>query len=452
MELSRSEPLANPPQPGDPAPLQRGRRSGRAQSRAPAAATRSPSSTIAAAHLWRARATRRPRRQRAARPRPRARAARDPRACSTPSISRRRSSARSRRASCRSPVNTLLTAADYRYILGDSRASARDRLGRALMAGFEPAHGASWPAICATSSSPASGCTRAARTSPRCWPRPSDAAADRPPRPATMPASGCIPRARPARPRARCTCSRSMIQTAELYAAPVLGIAESDVVFSAAKLFFAYGLGNALTFPMAVGATTVLTAERPTPARSCRDACRSTADDLLRRADALRRDARQPGSAAARGRRAAPLRLGRRGAARRDRPALERAHRRRDPRRASARPRCCTSSSPTGPATCATARPASRCRATSCASSTSTERDVAGGRDRRAVQSTARPRRMTTGTTASKSRATFVGEWTRSGDKYRPRRGRLLRLLRPHRRHAQGRRASGSRPPRSRRR
>src|SRR5207244_2468904 len=39
-----------------------------------------------------------------------------------------------------------------------------------------------------------------------------------------------------------------------------------DVVFSAAKLFFAYGLGNALTFPMSVGATTVLMAERPTPA------------------------------------------------------------------------------------------------------------------------------------------------------------------------------------------
>jgi benzoate-CoA ligase len=41
----------------------------------------------------------------------------------------------------------------------------------------------------------------------------------------------------------------SLIQTAELYAKPVLGIREDDVVFSAAKLFFAYGLGNALTFP-----------------------------------------------------------------------------------------------------------------------------------------------------------------------------------------------------------
>ena len=58
----------------------------------------------------------------------------------------------------------------------------------------------------------------------------------------------------------------SMIQTAELYARPVLGIKESDVVFSAAKLFFAYGLGNGLSFPMAVGATAVLMAERPTPA------------------------------------------------------------------------------------------------------------------------------------------------------------------------------------------
>jgi len=57
----------------------------------------------------------------------------------------------------------------------------------------------------------------------------------------------------------------SAIQTAELYAGPVLGIREDDVVFSAAKLFFAYGLGNALTFPMAFGATTVLMAERPTP-------------------------------------------------------------------------------------------------------------------------------------------------------------------------------------------
>ena len=53
--------------------------------------------------------------------------------------------------------------------------------------------------------------------------------------------------------------------TAELYGTPILGITERDVCFSAAKLFFAYGLGNALSFPLSVGATTILMAERPTP-------------------------------------------------------------------------------------------------------------------------------------------------------------------------------------------
>ncbi len=53
--------------------------------------------------------------------------------------------------------------------------------------------------------------------------------------------------------------------TAELYGARLLQLREDDVCFSAAKLFFAYGLGNALTFPLSVGATTLLMAERPTP-------------------------------------------------------------------------------------------------------------------------------------------------------------------------------------------
>ncbi len=53
--------------------------------------------------------------------------------------------------------------------------------------------------------------------------------------------------------------------TAELYGKPILGLSEQDICFSAAKLFFAYGLGNALSFPLSVGATVVLMAERPTP-------------------------------------------------------------------------------------------------------------------------------------------------------------------------------------------
>ncbi|HTS41080.1 MAG TPA: benzoate-CoA ligase family protein [Xanthobacteraceae bacterium] len=53
--------------------------------------------------------------------------------------------------------------------------------------------------------------------------------------------------------------------TNDLYAGPVLGLNEKDVCYSVAKLFFAYGLGNALTFPMSVGAATVLLPDRPTP-------------------------------------------------------------------------------------------------------------------------------------------------------------------------------------------
>jgi benzoate-CoA ligase len=58
----------------------------------------------------------------------------------------------------------------------------------------------------------------------------------------------------------------SLIETAVLYAQATLGLQDSDVMLSAAKLFFAYGLGNSLTFPLAVGGTAVLMAERTTPA------------------------------------------------------------------------------------------------------------------------------------------------------------------------------------------
>lgn len=57
----------------------------------------------------------------------------------------------------------------------------------------------------------------------------------------------------------------SLKATADTYGRQVLGIEGNDIIFSAAKLFFAYGLGNAMTFPMSVCATTILLAERPTP-------------------------------------------------------------------------------------------------------------------------------------------------------------------------------------------
>ena len=53
--------------------------------------------------------------------------------------------------------------------------------------------------------------------------------------------------------------------TDDLYGGPYFGLTEQDVCYSVAKLFFAYGLGNALTFPMSAGATTVLLPDRPTP-------------------------------------------------------------------------------------------------------------------------------------------------------------------------------------------
>src|SRR5207253_10634443 len=56
-----------------------------------------------------------------------------------------------------------------------------------------------------------------------------------------------------------------MVLCCETYAKEVLGIRPTDRVYSAAKLFFAYGLGNACFFPMGVGAQSVLYPHRPTP-------------------------------------------------------------------------------------------------------------------------------------------------------------------------------------------
>jgi benzoate-CoA ligase len=67
------------------------------------------------------------------------------------------------------------------------------------------------------------------------------------------------------RPKGTVHVQGSLYHTAELYGRQVLGLQDTDVTFSAAKLFFAYGLGNGLSFPLSVGATCMLMAERPTP-------------------------------------------------------------------------------------------------------------------------------------------------------------------------------------------
>jgi benzoate-CoA ligase len=57
-----------------------------------------------------------------------------------------------------------------------------------------------------------------------------------------------------------------MLASVDTYGNQVLKVRENDICFSAAKLFFAYGLGNGLYFPFSIGATTVLMPDRPTPA------------------------------------------------------------------------------------------------------------------------------------------------------------------------------------------
>jgi benzoate-CoA ligase len=156
-------------------------------------------------------------------------------------------------------VNTLLTPKDYEYMLADSRAKALI-VSESLLPQFAGVVGKLPFLKHVIVSGAAAGHTAfkdiLAGGSPDLAPAPttSDDACF------WLYSSGST-----GMPKGTVHVHSSMIQTAELYARGVLGYKESDVVFSAAKLFFAYGLGNALTFTLAVGATAVLMAERPTP-------------------------------------------------------------------------------------------------------------------------------------------------------------------------------------------
>ncbi len=157
------------------------------------------------------------------------------------------------------PINTLLTTEDYRYMLNDSRARCLI-VSEALLPKFLPlmdslphlkhvvVSGAQATDFLAFDDLLASGAPEfaAAPTSADdiCF---------------WLYSSGST-----GRPKGAVHLQSHLIRTAELYAHPVLEIDESDVVFSAAKLFFAYGLGNGLTFPFSVGATAILYSGRPT--------------------------------------------------------------------------------------------------------------------------------------------------------------------------------------------
>lgn len=162
------------------------------------------------------------------------------------------------------PVNTLLTAADYTYLLADSRARVLV-VSDALYAKLEPAIQASpfLKAVVVATSPP--GGPDGGR--PRL-----DALLDEaPPLTEVAPTSPddvafwLYSSGSTGAPKGALHLHSHLVQTAALYARGVLGVGEGDVIYSAAKLFFAYGLGNALTFPLYAGATAVLCAERPTP-------------------------------------------------------------------------------------------------------------------------------------------------------------------------------------------
>ena len=179
------------------------------------------------------------------------------------------------------------------------------------------------------------------------------------------------------------------MRTAALYARAVLGIRDDDVVFSAAKLFFAYGLGNALTFPLAVGAHRGPHGRAADAGGRSRASCASAQPTIFGGVPTLFASLLADADVRAHG--LSPrLRVSTSAGEALPRTSAKRGARASAPTSstASARPRCCTSSSRTAPATSATARPASRCPATS---SSCARRRRAGRRRRRGLALGARP-------------------------------------------------------------
>ena len=163
------------------------------------------------------------------------------------------------------PVNTLLTPADYLHMLVDSRARVLvvsdvllPRVELALASVAAP------PRVIVARSPLGGEAGEHPRLEALCEGLADElAAADTTPDDVAfwLYSSGST-----GAPKAAIHLHAHLVRTAVFYAQGVLGLRADDVVYSAAKLFFAYGLGNALTFPLYVGATAVLRAERPTPA------------------------------------------------------------------------------------------------------------------------------------------------------------------------------------------
>ena len=182
------------------------------------------------------------------------------------------------------PVNTLLTPDDYAHLLRDSRArivvvseALLDRFAPALedqphvervVVAGGAAHGGAAPAgVGSSSARPRTAAGTGAVDDFRL----ADLLAAASPRLDAAPttcddvAFWLYTSGSTGVPKGSMHLHRDLVTTAEHYGVATLGIREDDLVYSAAKLFFAYGLGNAMTFPFHVGATTVVLAGRPTP-------------------------------------------------------------------------------------------------------------------------------------------------------------------------------------------
>jgi benzoate-CoA ligase len=157
------------------------------------------------------------------------------------------------------PTNTLLKSQDYRYMLNDSRATVAI-VSEALLPQLAAIPRDELPylqhlVIDGAPTAGAIGFDQLLAASPALEPESTgkdDAAF-------WLYSSGTT-----GFPKGAVHLHHDIVHTVVCYAQGVLGMSDADRTFSVAKLFFAYGLGNALTFPFAAGATTILWPGPPT--------------------------------------------------------------------------------------------------------------------------------------------------------------------------------------------
>jgi len=155
------------------------------------------------------------------------------------------------------PLNTLLRADDYQFMIEDSGCAGliysseyQDEVATALEASSHQ------PGFIFSVDGPSGISDLLADHSPILKPAPATSDSDC----FWLYSSGST-----GRPKGAVHRHRDIITTCVYYAEDTLAMTQEDICFSAAKLFFAYGLGNAMTFPMWVGGTAVLSSQRPSP-------------------------------------------------------------------------------------------------------------------------------------------------------------------------------------------